>query len=135
VTAAVQTAAEMADFRAGTKRETPIPNQQHFPGIAILREASGGLALFINGQGVNVRLGQVQLALSACLLDSLGRRGRPVPFGYRGCAMSLMDDGVNITARLEGIAKPDAICLAVSEPRPADDKNKQTGWGSQTRLI
>jgi hypothetical protein len=46
-----------------------------------------------------------------------------------------MGDGVNIRARLEGIAKPDAICLAVSEPRPADDKNKQTGWGSQTRLI
>jgi hypothetical protein len=112
-----------------------MPNQQHPSGIAILREASGRLALFINGQRVNVRLGQVQLALSACLLDSLGRRGRPVPFGYRGCAMSLMDDGVNITAQLEGIAKPDAICLAVSEPHPADDKNKQTGWGSQTRLI
>jgi class 3 adenylate cyclase len=47
----------------------------------------------------------------------------------------LMGDGVNITAQLEGIAKPDAICLAVSEPRRADDKNKQMGWGSQTRLI
>jgi class 3 adenylate cyclase len=46
-----------------------------------------------------------------------------------------MGDGVNITAQLEGIAKPDAICLAVSEPRRADDKNKQMGWGSQTRLI
>jgi DNA-binding XRE family transcriptional regulator len=63
----------MADFRAGTKRKTPMPNQQHFPGIAILREASGRLALFINGQRVNVRRGQVQLALLACLLDSLGR--------------------------------------------------------------
>ena len=37
-------------FRAGTKRKTPMPNQQHPPGIAILREASGRLALFINGQ-------------------------------------------------------------------------------------
>ena len=48
-----------------------MPNQQHPPGIAILREASGGLALFINGQRVNVRRGQVQLALLACLLDNL----------------------------------------------------------------
>jgi hypothetical protein len=38
----------MADFRAGTKRKTPMPNQQHPSGIAILREASGRLALFIN---------------------------------------------------------------------------------------
>jgi hypothetical protein len=69
----VQTAAEMADFRAGTRRKIPMPNQQHPSGIAILREASGRLALFINGQRVNVRRGQVQLALLACLLDSLGR--------------------------------------------------------------
>ena len=69
----MQMAAKMADFRAGTKRKTPMPNQQHFPGIAILREASGRLALFINGQRVNVRRGQVQLALLACLLDNLGR--------------------------------------------------------------
>ena len=48
-------------------------NQQHPSGIAILREASGRLALFINGQRVNVRRGQVQLALLACLLDNLGR--------------------------------------------------------------
>jgi DNA-binding XRE family transcriptional regulator len=33
----------------------------------------GRLALFINGQRVNVRRGQVQLALLACLLDNLGR--------------------------------------------------------------
>ena len=50
-----------------------MPNQQHPSGIAILREASGRLALFINGQRVNVRRGQVQLALLACLLDNLGR--------------------------------------------------------------
>jgi DNA-binding XRE family transcriptional regulator len=50
-----------------------MPNHQHPSGIAILREASGRLALFINGQRVNVRRGQVQLALLACLLDSLGR--------------------------------------------------------------
>jgi hypothetical protein len=37
--APVQTAAKMADFRAGTKRKTPMPNQQHPPGIAILRDA------------------------------------------------------------------------------------------------
>jgi hypothetical protein len=48
-----------------------MPNQQHPSGIAILREASGRLALFINGQRVNVRRGQVQLALLACLLDNL----------------------------------------------------------------
>ena len=50
-----------------------MQNQQHPPGIAILREATGRLALFINGQRVNVRRGQVQLALLACLLDNLGR--------------------------------------------------------------
>jgi DNA-binding XRE family transcriptional regulator len=61
----------MLDFRAG--RKTPMPNQQHPPGIAILRDATGRLALFINGQRVNVRRGQVQLALLACLLDNLGR--------------------------------------------------------------
>jgi hypothetical protein len=43
------------------------------PGIAILREATGRFALFINGQRVNVLRGQVQLALLACLLDNLGR--------------------------------------------------------------
>ena len=48
-------------------------NQQHPPGIAILREATGRLALFINGQRVIVRRGQVQLSLLACLLDNLGR--------------------------------------------------------------
>ena len=62
----------MADFRAGTKRKTPMPNQQHPPGIAILRDATGRLALFINGQRSN-RGGQGQLALLACLLDNLGR--------------------------------------------------------------
>jgi DNA-binding winged helix-turn-helix (wHTH) protein len=50
-----------------------MQNQQHPPGIAILREATGRLALFINGQRVNVRRGQVQLALLVCLLDNLGR--------------------------------------------------------------
>ena len=40
----------MADFRGGTKRKTPMPNQQHPSGIAILREVTGKLALFINGQ-------------------------------------------------------------------------------------
>ena len=64
----MRTAAEMADFPPGTKRKTPMPNQ-----IAILRDATGRLALFINGQRVNVRRGHVQLALLACLLDSLGR--------------------------------------------------------------
>jgi DNA-binding XRE family transcriptional regulator len=63
----------MADFQAGPKRKTPMPNQQHPPGIAIRREATGRLALFINGQCVNVRRGQAQLALLACLLDNLGR--------------------------------------------------------------
>ena len=48
-------------------------HQQHPPGIAILRDVTGRLALFINGQRVNVRRGQVQLALLACLLDNLGR--------------------------------------------------------------
>jgi hypothetical protein len=51
----------------GTKRKTPMPNQ-----IAILRDATGRLALFINGQR-SIRGGQGQLALLACLLDNLGR--------------------------------------------------------------
>ena len=63
----------MLDFRAGTKRKTPMSNQHLPSGIAILREATGRLVLFINGQRVNVRRGQVQLALLACLLDNLGR--------------------------------------------------------------
>jgi DNA-binding XRE family transcriptional regulator len=63
----VQTAAKMADFRPGTKRKTPMPNQ-----IAILRDATGRLALFVNGKPSN-RGGQGQLALLASLLDNLGR--------------------------------------------------------------
>jgi hypothetical protein len=35
----------MADFPPWTKRKTPMPNQ-----IAILRDATGRLGLFINGQ-------------------------------------------------------------------------------------
>jgi hypothetical protein len=49
-----------------------MPNQQHPPGIAILRDATGRLALFINGQRSD-RGGQGQLAVLACLLDNLGR--------------------------------------------------------------
>jgi DNA-binding response OmpR family regulator len=49
-----------------------MPNQQHPPGIAILRDVTGRLALFINGQRSD-RRGQGQLALLACLLDNLGR--------------------------------------------------------------
>ena len=49
-----------------------MPNHQHSPGIAILRDATGRLALFINGQR-SIRRGQGQLALLACLLDNLGR--------------------------------------------------------------
>ena len=44
-----------------------MPNQ-----IAILRDATGRLALFVNGQR-SIRGGQGQLALLACLLDNLGR--------------------------------------------------------------
>jgi DNA-binding XRE family transcriptional regulator len=44
-----------------------MPNQ-----IAILRDATGRLALFINGQRSD-RRGQGQLALLACFLDNLGR--------------------------------------------------------------
>jgi DNA-binding XRE family transcriptional regulator len=62
---------KMLDFRAGTK--TPMSNQHLPSGIAILRETTGRLVLFINGQRVNVRRGQAQLALLACLLDNLGR--------------------------------------------------------------
>ena len=54
------------------KRKTPMPNQQHPPHIAIQRDATGRLALFINGQR-SIRGGQGQLALLACLLDNLGR--------------------------------------------------------------
>jgi DNA-binding XRE family transcriptional regulator len=53
--------------RPGTKRKTPMPNQ-----IAILRDATGRLALFVNGQR-SIRGGQGQLAMLACLLDNLGR--------------------------------------------------------------
>jgi hypothetical protein len=49
-----------------------MPNQQDPPGIGILRDATGRLALFINGQRSD-RGGQGQLALLACLLDNLGR--------------------------------------------------------------
>ena len=49
-----------------------MPNQQHPPSIAILRDANGRLALFINEQRSD-RRGQGQLALLACLLDNLGR--------------------------------------------------------------
>ena len=63
---------ENTSFRAGTKRKTPMPNQ-----IAIPRDATGRLALFVNGQRSN-RGGQGQLALLACLLDNLGRA---IPYG------------------------------------------------------
>jgi hypothetical protein len=63
----VQTAAEMADFPPWAKRKTPMPNQ-----IAILRDATGRLALFVNGHRSD-RGGQGQLALLASLLDNLGR--------------------------------------------------------------
>jgi DNA-binding XRE family transcriptional regulator len=52
--------------------QNSMPNQQHPPGIAILGDATGRLALFVNGQRSN-RGGQGQLALLACLLDNLGR--------------------------------------------------------------
>jgi hypothetical protein len=52
--------------------QNSMPNQQHPRGIAILRDATGRLALFVNGQRSN-RGGQGQLALLACLLDNLGR--------------------------------------------------------------
>jgi hypothetical protein len=57
-------------FRPVTKRKTPTP--KHPPGIAILRDATGRLALFINGQRSD-RGGQGQLGMLACLLDNLGR--------------------------------------------------------------
>jgi DNA-binding XRE family transcriptional regulator len=49
-----------------------MPKQQHPSSIAILQDATGRLALFINGQRSN-RGGKGQLALLACLLDNLGR--------------------------------------------------------------
>ena len=64
---AVQTAAKMAFSALGTKRKTPMPNQ-----IAILRDATGRLALFVNGHRSD-RGGQGRLALLASLLDNLGR--------------------------------------------------------------
>ena len=57
----------------GTRRiKAPMPNQQRPPSIAILQDATGRLALFINGQR-SIRRGKGQLALLACLLDNLGR--------------------------------------------------------------
>ena len=55
-----------------TKRKAHMPKQQHPSSIAILQDATGRLALFINGQRSN-RGGQGQLTLLACLLDNLGR--------------------------------------------------------------
>jgi hypothetical protein len=49
-----------------------MPKQQHPSSIAILQDATGRLALFINGERSN-RGGKGQLALLACLLDNLGR--------------------------------------------------------------
>jgi DNA-binding XRE family transcriptional regulator len=49
-----------------------MSNQQHPPGIAVLQDATGRLALFINGQRSN-RGGKGQLALLAFLLENLGR--------------------------------------------------------------
>jgi DNA-binding XRE family transcriptional regulator len=49
-----------------------MPKQQHPSSIAILQDATGRLALFINGQRSN-RGGRGQLALLAILLDNLGR--------------------------------------------------------------
>ena len=48
-----------------------MPKQQHPSSIAILQDATGRLALFINGQRSN--RGKGQLALLAILLDNLGR--------------------------------------------------------------
>ena len=62
---------ENTSFRAGTKRKT-LCRISNIPPIAILRDATGRLALFINGQRSD-RGGQGQLALLACLLDNLGR--------------------------------------------------------------
>jgi DNA-binding response OmpR family regulator len=56
----------------GTKRKAPMPKQQHSSSIAILQDATGRLALFVNGQHSN-RGGKGQLAVMACLLDNLGR--------------------------------------------------------------
>ena len=64
-----QAAAKMA---VGTKRKAPMPKQQHPSSIAILQDATGRLALFVNGQRSD-RGGKGQLAVMACLLDNLGR--------------------------------------------------------------
>ena len=49
-----------------------MPTQQHPARIAIRQDATGRLALFINGERSN-RGGRGQLAVLACLLDNLGR--------------------------------------------------------------
>jgi DNA-binding XRE family transcriptional regulator len=71
----------------GTKRKTPMPNQ-----IAILRDATGRLALFVNKQRSN-RGGQGQLALLASLLENLG-----LVIPYKGLVTVIgrkSDDGSN----------------------------------------
>ena len=65
VSSAVQTAAENARFPRWDEAHNSYVNQHLPSGIAILREATGRLVLFINGQRVNVRRGQAQLTLLA----------------------------------------------------------------------
>jgi DNA-binding XRE family transcriptional regulator len=64
--------ARKGDPKPGTWGNDQMRHQQHPPGIAILRDATGRLALFVNGQRSN-RGGKGQLAVMAYLLDNLGR--------------------------------------------------------------
>ena len=72
-----------------------MPNQQHPPGIAILRDVAGRLALFINGQRSD-RRGQGQLSLLACLLDNLGRA---VPYKRLVTVIGRKSDNVQVMCR------------------------------------
>ena len=72
-----------------------MPNQQHPPGIAILRDVAGRLALFINGQRSD-RRGQGQLSLLACLLDNLGRA---VPYKRLVTVIGRKSDNVQVFGR------------------------------------
>jgi DNA-binding XRE family transcriptional regulator len=69
----MQAAAKMADFRAERSAKLLCRISNTPPALQSCEEATGMLALFINGRRVNVRRGQVQLTLLACLLDNLGR--------------------------------------------------------------
>ena len=82
------------------KMRSPNSNAESYPpGIAILRDVTGRLALFINGQRSD-RGGQGQLALLACLLDNLGRA---IPYKRLVTVIGRKSDNEHYSAPIEPI--------------------------------